>query len=184
MPPLVRETLLVDLDEETWRGYLDNTERWLDHTLAAQAAFREQADDLARRVHDPQLEERIGAIARTARTHEEHGLALYQAIDREPARVRRAGGVLVGKARAVLAGVVGLGAGGAPPWRDMQQLLFGSLEALNAFAACEQLGYALGLPALAEPCREIVAMKQAQHLLLQQSVLETVPWGILYEHGF
>lgn len=60
-------------------------------------------------------------------------------------------------------------------------MLIESQDALGAFAIVEQLGYALGLPELAEPAFRAVAEKTKDHLLIQEYVLEMAPVGILLE---
>jgi hypothetical protein len=77
--------------------------------------------------------------------------------------------------------MLGTAGGAAAPWRDLQQLFLGSLNAMSAFGAAEQLGYALGLHRLAETCFDVVAEKHRDHLVLQELTLEFAPWGVLYK---
>ena len=65
---------------------------------------------------------------------------------------------------------------------DLRQLLIESQDA-GTFAIVEQLGYAVGLPELAEPAFEAVAEKTKDHLLIQEYVLEIAPVGILYHQN-
>jgi len=52
-------------------------------------------------------------------------------------------------------------------------------DALGAFAIVEQLGYALGLPELADPAFRVVAEKTKDHLVIQEFLLEMGPASIL-----
>lgn len=70
------------------------------------------------------------------------------------------------------------------PWRDMHLLFLSGHNALAAFAAAEQLGYALGMPPFAELCFAVTGEKHTQQLILQELLLEMVPWAILYKTSF
>jgi hypothetical protein len=180
----LHQPILLELDEATWKTYLDRTERWLGNTLMSQVAFRRQAAFVASRLREPHFRELISRIAETSGRHEQSALDLYRIIGRRPARWREVAGMVQSGARTVLADAIGLAGGATSPWRHMRQLLVSSLDAMSAFATCEQLGYALGMPELAQPCFEVVGEKHTQHLLLQELTLEIVPIAIHYRMGF
>lgn len=180
----LHQPVAIELDDETWSSYVDSAERWLDNVALVQAAFREQADDVHGKIAEPHMKELLGTIAETARDHEQRIGDLYAMIRRDPSRARRALGTLVGKLRALQADVVGLAGGASAPWRDMHQLYLAGFNALSAFAAAEQLGYSLGMPKLADRCFAVVAEKHTHQLVLQELLLEMVPWAILYKTKF
>ncbi len=87
---------------------------------------------------------------------------------------------MLAKAREGLADLVGAAAGASAPWRDLQQLFLVSLGAIGAFGVAEQLGYAIGCPALAEIAFHVTSEKFKHHRLLQEAVLEFASMAILY----
>ncbi len=115
-----------------------------------------------------------------ARRHEEEARSLFRAIGRKPSDGRSLAGSAAAKVAEAVAGVVGFAGGARGNWKDLPQLLLESMDALGAFAVAEQLGYALGLPELAEPASRVVAEKTRDQLLIQEYVLETGPVAILY----
>jgi hypothetical protein len=150
-------TIAVELDSATWSDYLDSVNRWLDNVTLLQAAFVEQAADVQEKLAEPHMRQLLARIAQTARGHQQCTDELYPLIQRDASRARRAMGTLVGKAKGLQADVVGIAAGASAPWRDMHQLYMAGHNALSAFAAAEQLGYALGLSSFAEKCFAVVA---------------------------
>ena len=79
------------------------------------------------------------------------------------------------------ADLVGWMGGAASPWGDLRQLLLANLDALGAFSIAEQLGYSLGLPAMAESCFAIGREKHTHQLLIMEYMLEMGPAAILYK---
>lgn len=170
-------TLLVDLDEQTWKGRFDRVEAWLDNVLMVQTAFRVLAQDVRDKVNEPNVKGYLGEIAQRAEEHEHQAEALYRLIGREPSVARKLGGSLVGKARQALAGVQGLAGGAAGAWRDLHQLLLASQNALGAFGVANQLGLALGHRELTQATLSITSDKYKDHFMLQ----ELAPLAILYQ---
>jgi hypothetical protein len=179
----VKEPILVELDGAEWEGYLDSTERWLDNVLMLQSAFREMAEDVRGKIREPEFLSLLDDVIAAARKHEATAERLYGHIGRTPSRWRSTLGALTAKVRQGWADLIGVAGGATAPWRDLQQLLMSSANSISAFAAAEQLGYTLALPALADDCFKVTAEKQTHHLLIQEITLETVPWGILYKTG-
>jgi hypothetical protein len=180
----LQTTIAVELDQTTWSDYLDSVGRWLDNVTLLQAAFAVEAEDVQGKVAEPHMKQLLARIAQTAREHQRRAEELYALIHHDASRARRAMGTLVGKAKALQADVVGGAGGASAPWRDMHQLYLGGHNALSAFAAAEQLGYALGLSSFANKCFDVVAEKHRDQLILQELLLEMAPWAILYKVAF
>jgi hypothetical protein len=83
------------------------------------------------------------------------------------------------KGAELVADVIGLAGGARGNWKDLRQLLIESQDALGAFAIVEQLGYALGLPELANPAFRAIAEKTKDRLLIEEYVREMAPASIL-----
>lgn len=175
--------ILIELDEATWRRHLDRVEGWLAHVVAVQAEFRTLAADTAAKVREPHWHEYLTTVAEAAAEHEKKAEELFRVIGRDPVKVGALTGPVLAKAREALAALVGVTTGASSPWRDLQQLYLVSLGALGAFATAEQLGYAVGLPALAEIAFHVTAEKFKHHRLLQEAVLEFASMAILYHSG-
>jgi hypothetical protein len=173
--------ILIDLDETTWKEHLDRTERWLGHVAMVQAEFRTLAESTAARFHEPHLREQLTKVAEAAREHEARVAEMYRIIGRSPGSAVTLAGSAMGKAREALGGLVGAAAGAAGPWRDLHQLFLISLGSLGAFSVAEQLGYALGLPALASTAFDVSLEKFKHHRLIQEFVLEFASIAILYQ---
>src|SRR4051794_9412747 len=172
-------TILLELDEATWSRQVDRAAAWLGDTLQVQEKFRKFAADTASQIKEPHIKKYLEDIVEHARGHEEVIRELFRAIDREPSGGRSLAGAALAKGGELIADVVGLAGGARGNWKDLRQLLIESQDALGAFAIVEQLGYALGLPELAEPAFRVVAEKTKDHLLIQEYVLEMAPVGIL-----
>lgn len=174
------EPILLDLDDKTWQTQLDRVESWLGNVLLVQGEFRKFAADTAAKITEPHIKKYLSDIAARAGAHEDQARDLYRVLGRTPSDARSMAGTILGKAREAVGAVVGLAGGARGNWKDLRQLLLVSQDALGAFAIVEQLGYALGLPQLAEPAFRIVAEKTKDQLLIQEYVLEMGPVAILY----
>jgi hypothetical protein len=146
-----------------------------------QDEFRTLAKDVAAKFHEPHLHEQFTKVAEAAREHEARVAEMYRVIGREPGRAANLAGSAMGKAREALGGLVGAAAGAVGPWRDLHQLFLISLGSVGAFSVAEQLGYALGLPALASIAFDVSLEKFKHHRLLQEFVLEFASIAILYQ---
>jgi hypothetical protein len=173
------EPILLDLDEKTWEQQIDRTEAWLGNVLLTQEKFRKHAADTTDKIREPHIKEYLREVTARARAHEEEARKLFRAIGRKPSTGRSLVGAAAAKTGEALADVVGLAGGAHGNWKDLRELLLEGLDALGAFAIVEQLGYALGLPELAEPAFRIVAEKQKDQLLIEEYLLEMGPVAIL-----
>jgi hypothetical protein len=179
-PTTATGAVLIDIDEATWKEHLDRAERWLGHVAMAQAEFRTLAEDVAARFHEPHLREQLTKIAEAARAHEGRVAELYRVIGRTPGRAAGIAGTVAGKAREALGGLLDAATGAAGPWRGLHQLFLVSQASTGAFAVAEQLGYALGLPALASIAFDVTLEKFKHQRLIQEFVLEFASIAILY----
>jgi hypothetical protein len=171
--------ILIDLDEASWDGLLDNAERFFGTVQLAQSAFRKMAADTAAGIREPHVRKYVGDIAERAAGHEARADDLFRAIGRDPARGRHTAGVLHAKTQEAAGVVVGWFGGAVGGWTRMRQLLFANLDAMGAWGMAEQLGYALGLPAVADLAFPIVNELSTQHLLIMEYVLEMGPAAVL-----
>jgi hypothetical protein len=171
--------ILLELDEATWKSQIDRAASWLANTLQAQVKFRKFAEDTASEIREPHIKKYLQDVVAHARAHEELVRELIRAIGREPSEGRSLAGETLAKGGELIADVVGLAGKARGNWNDLRQLLIESQDALGAFAIVEQLGYALGLPELADPAFRAVAEKTKDHLLIQEFVLEMGPVAIL-----
>lgn len=176
-------TLMVELDDATWTEFLDRAERWFVQVRLTQVAFRRLAEDMHAKIEEPHVRKYLEQIVLTARQHETRIDGLYRAIGREPAdpgKVEQLAGVTIAKSRELYAGLQS-GVGGAELWwEELNQLFLASLSALSAFAAAEQLGFALGNKEICDIAIPVGFEKYAQHRMLQEITLELVPHAVLY----
>lgn len=176
--------ILLELDEATWDTQIDRAASWLGDTLQVQEKFRKYAEDTASEMREPHIKKYLQDVVEHARAHEELVRGLIRTIGREPSGGRSLVGAALAKGGEMIADVVGLAGGARGNWKDLRQLLIESQDALGAFAIVEQLGYALGLPELADPAFRAVAEKTKDHLLIQEFVLEMGPVAILmHQHA-
>jgi hypothetical protein len=47
------EPILLELDEQTWKEWLDRTETWFGNVPMIQVTFRQLAEDTLDKVHEP-----------------------------------------------------------------------------------------------------------------------------------
>lgn len=178
---LPSQPILVELDRGSWEEKMDAIERWLDNAMMVQAGFRQLAEQVRDKLHEPHVRDLVAEIAETAARHERLAGQLYEAIGREPSKLRNWSGQLLSPLRRAWADALGTAGGAAAPFRDLQQLLMASLNATTAFATAEQLGLAMGIKQLAETSFQIVAEKYPHHLVLQEISLEAAATAILYK---
>lgn len=183
--PNVPQPLAIELDPATWDEFLDRSARWFGQVRAAQASFRKLAEDVLSQMHEPHLRQLIQEVVDTARRHEGQVDELYRAIGREPPspRLLSVGGQLLSKGQEALGALQGLATGAQGWWDDLHQLFLSSLNAISAFSAAEQLGYALGLREIVDIAFPISLEKFKHHRMLQELLNELVPLAILYRTG-
>lgn len=176
--------LLLELDDETRSAQLDRVTAWLAATRTLQTAYRKLLDDTVGGVAEPHIREYLAGLARDAREHEVAALNLYRAFGREPqgVAVQTVVGAATAKVREVVGTVEGALAGGrGGSWRKLRELLLSNLDATSGFAVTEQLGLALGIPAVVDITFPVVRRKTEQQLLLREYLLETASVAILYQ---
>lgn len=173
------EAILLELDESTWKTQLDRAAAWLGNVILTQEKFRTLARDASSKIREPHIKHYLEEIATRAESHEDMARTMTQAIGREPSSGRSAVGTVLAKGAELVADVIGLSGGAQGNWKDLRQLLLAGQDALGAFAIAEQLGYALGLPELADPAFRVLAEKGKDQLLIQEFMLEMAPVAIL-----
>lgn len=183
--PNVPQPLAIELDPATWSEFLDRSERWFGQVRAAQASFRKLAEDVLEQLHEPHLRQLIQEVVETARRHEAQVDGLYRVIGREPPSpgLLSVGGQLLSRGQEALGALQGLTTGAQGWWDDLHQLFLSSLNAISAFSAAEQLGYALGLHEIVDLTFPITLEKFKHHRMIQEITLELVPLAILYRTG-
>lgn len=177
--PTTNDVILLELDDATWSAQLDRAAAWLNNTIMTQEKFRKFAADVASEIREPHVKAYLEDVAKRAEDHEKLARDLIQAIGREPTPGRSAAGAVLAKGAELVADVVGLAGGARGDWKDLRQLLLAGQDALGAFAIVEQLGYALGMPELAEPAFRAQGEKMRDQLLIQEFMLEMGPMAIL-----
>jgi hypothetical protein len=176
---------LVELDGGTWGQWLERVEPWLATTATLQGTFRKLLEDTVEDVTEPHWHAYLEEILKSARDHEAKIDDLYQAFDRErsgPGRLGSAAATLVAKGREAVGHAEGLAAGArGGSWRKLRELLLSNLDAISGFAVTEQLGLALGNPAVTDITVPIVTEKSEHQLQLQEMLLEMAANAILYQ---
>ena len=176
--------VLIELDEEARSEHLDRAASWFKNVQLTQAAFKELLGDAVDKVDEPHIKEYLRAMLKGAVEHERGASRLYVAIGRDPVSTPKLGGKLLAKSREVWADMIGLMGGAKSPWQDLQQLYISNGQSMSAFAVAEQLGLALGEPAILDITYPIIAQKSSDHLLLQECALEMCSKSILYKQSF
>jgi len=172
--------VLIEIDAASWKGHLDRVNVWIAHTLGAQVEFRMLAADTAAKVKEPHWREYLTRVAEAAARHETEAEEMFRVIGRDPWRLGKMTGPVLAKSREALAFLISKTTGASSPWTDLQQLHMVSLGAISAFSVAEQLGYAIGIPALAGIAFRITNEKFTHHRLIEEAVLEFSAMAILY----
>lgn len=175
------DPILVELDQESWNTWIERTTTWFDNVLMTQTTFRHLAEDTQDKVNEPHFKEFLKEIAETAKRHEEQAEALYRAIGRDPAAGRKLMGTILSKAQEMFGNLENMAGGAVGGFRNVRQLMLANVDSMGAFAAAEQLGYALGLPEVANIAFAVENEKSKHQLLLQEIMLEMAAQAILYK---
>jgi hypothetical protein len=174
-------SILLELDEQTWKDSLDRVETWLGNVLMIQTNFRQLIEDTVDKVHEPHIRAYLADILEQAKQHEQQAEELSRVIGRDPSKARKLSGTVMSKVNQVVADIQGVAGGARGGWQDLRQLLLANLDSMGAFAIAEQLGLALGLPQIVDITFPIVQEKSRHQLLLQEYMLEMAPVSILYK---
>jgi hypothetical protein len=175
------QPLVVEIEERTWREYVDRSAEWLEIATLLQATFRKMLEDTVDDVAEPHISERLNDMLAAARRHEALISELYVAFsrDRLPPGEARAG--MLARMREVVGHVEGLAAGvRGGDWRRLRELALTNLDSTTGYAVTEQLGLAMGLPAVVEMVLPVVHEKTQHQVVLRECLLETAPKAILY----
>lgn len=175
------DPIYIEIDEASWRAYMDDVEAWLGNVLTHQVAFRRLLEDVHPRLHEPHLKTLVGEMAETARRHEAEAERFFAMIGRDPSAARRRAGEAFAAARRAGAEAIAAAGGAQESWAGLHALLPAGLNAQSAFAVAEQLALALGLREMAEAAFAVENEQAGGHLMLKELVLETAAIAILYK---
>jgi hypothetical protein len=168
--------LLVDLDKGVWSGRLDKVERWLSATRLLQTAYRRLLDSTVSGISEPHIRSYLTELRDVAREHESTVDDLVRAFGREPTLPglpRTLGATVLGPARQAIGHLEGAASGATTgSWRNLRMVLLSNLDAICGFAVTEQLGLALGVPAVIDITFPVLRRKTQDQLLLQEYLLE------------
>ena len=179
-----KQAILIELDQECREEHFSRAEAWFKNVQFTQASFRQLLEDTVTKIEEPHIKDYLHTMLEQAREHEKMAEKLFEVIGRKPSSIRTTLGEFLGKSREVWADVIALAGGAKGPWQDLQQLYISNLNSMSAFSVAEQLGLALGIPAILDITFNVVAEKSTSHLLLQECALEMCSKSILYKQPF
>lgn len=180
----ITQPVLIELDQACREEQYDRTAAWFKNVQLTQADFRQLLEDTVEKIEEPHMRDYLATMLEHAREHETKAEALFAHIDRKPSSIRTLLGEMTGKGRQLWGDLIALSGGAKGPWQDLQQLYIANLNSMSAFAVAEQLGLALGIPAILDITFGVVAQKSTDHLLLQELALEMCSKSILYQKPF
>ena len=178
------QTVLLELDNKSWDKFLDNAAGWFDNLVLVQAGYCKLLEDTIEKIEEFHLKAYLQEILERARRHESQIDELYHIIGRDPSKVRRTLGTVLGKADQLLGNLMAATSGIKGPWQHLHQLYLSNTNTMGAFAIAEQLGLALGLPEIVDIAFPIGREKATDQLLLKEYVLEMAGIAILYQEPF
>ena len=177
-------TQLLELDAKSWDRFFDNAAKWFDNLVLVQASYRKLLEDTIEKINEFHIKAYLTEILERAQQHEAQIDKLYKIINRDPSKIRKTLGTVLGKADQLLGDLMAGTSGVKGPWQDLHQLYLSNTNTMGAFAVAEQLGLALGLPEILDVTFPIVREKSTDQLLLQEFVLEMAGVAILYNESF
>ena len=178
------QPILIELDHECRQEHYDRAANWFKNVQFTQSSFRQMLEDTVDKIEEPHIKDYLHTMLEQAREHEQKADELFAVIGREPSSVRNLMGEFLGKGRQAWADLVALAGGAKGPWQDLQQLYISNLNSMSAFAVAEQLGLALGIPAILDITFGVITEKSTSQLLLQECALEMCSKSILYKQPF
>jgi hypothetical protein len=174
--------IVVELDDAGWKEKVDRAETWFGNVLTVQGAFRRLVHDTRDKVQEPHIRDYLGEILNKAMEHEQQAEELFGMIGRKaPTASRELGGVLVSGAHKALGKIEGTAGGATDAWQDLRQLILLNIDSMGAFAAAEQIGFALAMPEVSKITFDIENEKMKHHLIMQELLLETAAISILFK---
>lgn len=178
------QAILIELDEACRQEHYNRAEAWFQNVQLTQASFRQLLEDTIKTIEEPHIKDYLNTMLAQAREHEQKAEALFATIGRRPSAIRPFLGEMVGKSRELWADLIALAGSAKGPWQYLQQLTIANLNSMSAFAVAEQLGLALGIPAILDITFGVVTQKSTDQLLLQECTLEMCSKSILYHKPF
>lgn len=178
------QPVLIELDQACREEQYDRAEAWFKNVQLTQASFRQLLEDTVQKIEEPHIKDYLATMLEHAREHETKAEALFAEIGRKPSSLRAFLGEMVGKSRELWGDLIALTGSAKGPWQDLQQLYISNLNSMSAFAVAEQLGLAMGIPAILDITFDVLKQKSTDHLLLQECALEMCSKSILYHKPF
>ena len=178
------DTILIEMDEKSWDSFLDCAAKWFDNLLIMQSSYRKLLGDTADKVTELHIHAYLSEMHDRAKLHEDKIEELYRIIGRDSSAIRKTLGTVLGKAREVLGDVIAFTGGVKGPWQDLQQLYLSNTNSMGAFAVVEQIGLSMGVPEISDIAIPIEMELAADHLILQELVLEMAGVAIMYNQSF
>jgi hypothetical protein len=180
--------LLLELDDDTWTTQVDRVVRWLATTRMLQGTYGRVLESTLDDVAEPHIRSYLKELVEVAREHGTRVDDLYRAFGREPAAVgalRSSASALMARTREAVGHAEGTAGGAASgPWRKLREAMLSNLDAIAGFAVTEQLGLALGVPAVLDVTTPVVRRKTQDQLLLQEYLLEMASNAVLRGRDF
>ena len=176
--------ILIEMDDESWDSFLDSAAKWFDNLLIMQSSYKKLLGDTADKVTELHIKAYLSEMHDRAKLHEDKIETLYNIVNRDSSVVRKTLGTVLGKAREVLGDVIAFTGGVKGPWQDLQQLYLSNTNTMGAFAVVEQIGLAMGVPEITDIAIPIEMELAADHLILQELVLEMAGVAIMYNQSF
>jgi len=154
-----KPTILIELDPETRSKHLTRAKDWFDNVLLTQASCRQLVEDTVEKIEEPHIKQYLAEMAEQEKNHEAKARELFRIIGREPSDIRQLLGTVTGKARQALDDFIAVAGGAKGPWQDLHQVYLSNFNSMSAFAVAEQLGLALGIPAIVDITFPVIAEK-------------------------
>ncbi|WP_051348756.1 hypothetical protein [Peribacillus kribbensis] len=134
-----KEIILLELDSDSWKRYIDSIEEWLEGVLAVQNYLSSLVKNTALRIQEPHIREAVKKMSLTQENHMKSVMDLFEIIGRKPSPINMAAGFAVSKMEEGLANLKDFLGGGTGVWRDLHYLILANQQAVSAFSISEQL---------------------------------------------
>lgn len=124
--------MLLELGAESWNTFLDKAARWFDNLLLVQASYRKLLEDTVEKINEFHIKGYLTEILERAKQHEAQIDSLYKIIHRDPSKIRKTLGTVIGKADQLLGDLMAATSGVKGPWQDLHQLYLSNTNTMGA----------------------------------------------------
>lgn len=176
--------ILIELEDKSWNSFQDSAARWFDNLLIIHSSYKNLLKDTSDKVTELHVKAYLSEMHERAAKHEEEIEKLYKIVDRDSSAIRKTIGTVLSKARQVLADATAFTGGVAGSWQDIQQLFLANTNTMGAFAIAEQIGLAMGVQEITDIAIPIEMDLAAEHLIIQELVLEMAGVAVMYNQTF